>query len=326
MITESTFQPAWWIANAHAQTLFPTLTRRLISPIDRNERFELPDGDFVDLAWAINGLADNTPLVVLLHGLGGDAHSRYVAGFLHAVNRAGWRGVVMQFRGASDEPNRLPRAYHSGDTADLDCLLRHLALQEPKTKKAVVGVSLGGNVLLKWLGEQGEQSLVQTAMAISVPFQLNLVADRINQGFSKCYQSYLLRRLRRVFKRKLEKHGDQMPLSVQNIHSYECFWTFDDQVTAPLHGFPHVHAYYRAASSRQYLSAIRTPTLIIHAKDDPFMTPEAIPHADELSDQVTLEVSAGGGHVGFIAGHVPGRPIYWLDGRMVRQLVEFLTS
>ena len=117
-----------------------------------------------------------------------------------------------------------------------------------------------------------------------------------------------------------------MPLSVQNIHSYECFWTFDDQVTAPLHGFPHVHAYYRAASSRQYLSAIRTPTLIIHAKDDPFMTPEAIPHADELSDQVTLEVSAGGGHVGFIAGHVPGRPIYWLDGRMVRHLVEFLTS
>ncbi len=316
MIEKSAFKPAWWLTNPHAQTLFPTLTRYVKSPIDGLERFELPDGDFVDLAWAVNGLSKDTPLVILLHGLGGDAHSSYVAGQLRAYNRFGWRGVLMHFRGASHEPNRLPRAYHSGDTGDVDFLLRALAIREPHVKKAVVGVSLGGNVLLKWLGEQGFQSLINAAVAVSVPFQLRGVADRINQGFSRFYQSYLLRRLRGVFMKKQDKHSNQWPSSMANMDSLRCFWTFDENVTAPLHGFSHVHAYYREASSRQYLSTIATPTLILHALDDPFMTPAVIPTQEELSNDVVLELSEGGGHVGFITGRVPGRPRYWLDERV----------
>ena len=324
MITESLFKPAWWLSNAHAQTLCPTLTRRLQSPIDVNERFELPDGDFVDLSWAVNGLGPDTPLVVVLHGLGGDANSTYVAGLLHAFNRRGWRGVLMHFRGASHEPNRLPRAYHSGDTGDVDYLLRALDEREPQTKKGIVGISLGGNVLLKWLGEQGPQSLVAAAVAISVPFQLGAVADRINEGFSRVYQAYLLRRLRQVFARKLEHHGDAMPLSVKKMDSWRCFWTFDEHVTAPLHGFSNVHAYYRESSSRNYLRHIKTPTLMIHALDDPFMTPDCLPRDDELSEHIIFELSQKGGHVGFIAGSVPGRPVYWLDERIPAFFQDFL--
>ena len=324
MIVDSAFKPAWWLINAHAQTLFPTLTRRLLTPIDHHERFELPDGDFIDLSWAVNGLDSDSPLVVLLHGLGGDADSTYAAGLMHAFNRCGWRGVLMHFRGASHEPNRLPRAYHSGDTGDVDCLLRALAKREPHTKKAIVGVSLGGNVLLKWLGEQGAQSLVRAAVAISVPFQLNSVADRINKGFSRVYQSYLLRRLRRVFARKLNQHAHSLPFTMNDLDSLRCFWTFDENVTAPLHGYPHVHAYYREASSRQYLIHIMTPTLIIHALDDPFMTPDVLPKSNELSNDVTLELSRRGGHVGFITGHFPGKPGYWLDQRVPQFLQDYL--
>ena len=323
MTVNSPFKPAWWLSNTHLQTLFPTLTRRLKTPIDGQERFELPDGDFVDLAWAINGLDSNTPLVVLLHGLGGDANSTYVAGLLTAVNRCGWRGVLMHFRGASHEPNRLPRAYHSGDTGDIDCVIRAIAKREPQTKKAIIGVSLGGNVLLKWLGEQGSQSLVHAAVAISVPFKLGMVADRINRGFSRLYQAHLLGRLRFVFARKLEKYADSFPISRNKLNSLRCFWTFDEHVTAPLNGFSHVHDYYRESSSRQYLVKIDTPTLIIHALDDPFMTPEVLPQPEELSETITLEVSHKGGHVGFISGKVPGKPVYWLEQRVPELLSQF---
>ena len=316
MITGSAFKPAWWLKNKHAQTMYATLTRRIKAPIDKQERFELPDGDFIDLAWAINGLSEDTPLVIFLHGLGGGVDSTYVAGQLRAYNKSGWRAVLMHFRGASKEPNRLPRAYHSGDTADLDCLLQALAEREPHTKKALVGVSMGGNVLLKWLGEHAQQSFVDVAVAVSVPFQLRLVADRVNQGFSRVYQSYLLRRLRAIFDKKLERFAKELPWSAVELNAARCFWTFDETITAPLYGFAHVHAYYRAASSRQYLNQITTPTLLIHALDDPFMTPEVLPLLEELSPYVTLELSPHGGHVGFIAGNVPGMPVYWLDKRV----------
>ncbi len=323
MIAESSFKPAWWLGNAHAQTIFPVLMRSLKAPIDRTERFELPDGDFIDLSWAVNGLSKDAPLVIFLHGLGGDVNSKYVSGLLHAVNQCGWRGLLMHFRGASAEINRLPRAYHSGDTADIDCLLRALEKREPRTKKAIVGISLGGNVLLKWLGEQGSQSMVHAAVAVSVPFKLGLVADRINQGFSRLYQKHLLERMRSVFKRKLEGHAHDFPPSCSKLDSIQCFWTFDENITAPLNGFPHVHAYYREASSSQYLVNIATPTLIIHALDDPFMTPAIVPKEAELSKDITLELSHKGGHVGFITGNVPGMPVYWLDQRIPQFLYNY---
>lgn len=319
MIIESEFKPAWWLMNAHGQTLYPTIMRHLTAPVDCMERIELPDGDFIDLAWAVNGLADDAPLVILLHGLGGSVQSIYAAGLMRVFNENGWRAMLMHFRGASHEPNRLPRAYHSGDTGDLDYLLRLLAQREPDTLKAVVGVSLGGNVLLKWLGERGSQTWIHAAVAISVPFQLRLVADKIGQGFSRIYQSYLLRSLRNVFMRKREVLSPDLPDALVNVNQWRCFWTFDEKVTAPLHGFAHVHAYYRQASCHAYLCKIATPTLIIHALDDPFMTPDVIPEENDLSDQITLELSKRGGHVGFISGSF-GRPVYWLEERIPAHL------
>lgn len=316
MIIDSHFKPAWWLSNSHAQTLYPTLTRRIQAPVDGTERIELPDGDFIDLAWAINGLYKDAPLVVLLHGLGGSIESTYVAGLMHALNGYGWRAVLMHFRGASKEPNRLARAYHSGDTGDLNFFLNLLQKREPDTKKAAIGVSLGGNVLLKWLGENSSQVILQAAIGVSVPFQLRLVADKISQGFSRVYQGYLLKRLKEVFVRKRAVLGDNLPEFLRDADKWRCFWTFDEFVTAPLHGFANVHTYYREASSRPYLRHITTPTLIIHALDDPFMTPEIIPSESELSQEITLELSESGGHVGFIAGPLPWTPVYWLEQRI----------
>jgi uncharacterized protein len=323
MIIDSAFKPAWWLASSHGQTIYPTLTRHVQAPIDSEERLELPDGDFIDLSWGVNGLADSTPLVVLLHGLGGSVRSTYVGGLMNAFNRCGWRAVLMHFRGASKEPNRFLRAYHSGDTADLNYLLTCLAQREPQTKKAVVGVSMGGNILLKWLGEQGPQSLINAAVAVCVPFQIGLVADRINRGFSRIYQGYLLRRLKQIFAQKKNNYKGEIPKPLQDINKWHCFWTFDEYVTAPLNGFAHVHDYYRKSSSRPYLAKIATQTLIIHALDDPFMTPNIIPLPEELAKDITFELSPKGGHVGFITGNLPGKPVYWLEQRIPEYLRTF---
>ncbi|MBA2655873.1 MAG: hydrolase [Tatlockia sp.] len=323
MIIKSDFKPAWWLPSGHMQTMYPTLMRRVKSPVNQLERLELPDGDFIDLAWSTKDLPPDTPLVIFLHGLGGSMDSSYAAGLMRVFNRCGWRSVLMHFRGASKEPNRLDRAYHSGDTADLDYFLHCLAEREPNIKKAVVGVSLGGNVLLKWLGENSQQELIKAAVAISVPFQLRLAADRMTVGFSRLYQSYLLRRLRRVFaQKKLTYSQETMPPVLQNAHKWRCLWTFDDNVTAPLHGFKNVHAYYRESSSYNFLAKINTPTLIIHALDDPFMTAEAVPGVDKLSKAIRLELSKSGGHVGFISGSTPGKPVYWLEERVPEYLQQ----
>lgn len=326
MIKKSTFKPLWWLRNRHGQTIYASLTLREKAPVDKNERLELPDGDFIDLAWATGNLPDEAPLVVILHGLGGSVQSRYVSGFMHAFNKVGWRAVLMHFRGASEEPNRLPRAYHSGDTGDLHYLLQVLNQREPHSKKAVVGVSLGGNVLLKWLGEIGRagQSLVQAGVAISVPLQLDSGATSVNSGFSRLYQTYLLHRLKKMLKRNLKNTAPVSNDLLGRLDKLNCFWTFDDQITAPLHGFPHVHAYYKQASSRQYIKNITTPTLIIQALDDPLFTEDIIPKPHELADCVDLELSEQGGHVGFISGEGL-KPVFWLDQRLPEFLRDYLT-
>jgi len=324
MIRNSDFKPAWGIINAHAQTVYSALVRPEKAAIENYERLELPDGDFIDLAWSTNGLDKNTPLVILLHGLGGSVDSVYVSGLLRSFNQMGYRGVLMLFRGAGREPNRLPRAYHSGETGDLSYLLEFLHQREPNTRKAVVGVSLGGNVLLKWLGEMGAQSFIEAAVAVSVPFKLDSVAERINQGFSRIYQSHLLSRLQSLFLEKLEIVNTQLPLSKQELFSLKTFRDFDDRITAPLHGFKNAESYYQQSSSRQYLCGIATPTLIIHAIDDPFMIPEVIPGRRELSENITLELSERGGHVGFITGTYPMNHSRWLEKRIPKYLKNYL--
>lgn len=316
---EKGFQPAWWCRGPHAQTLWARLARRAPRLSFWRERLELFDGDFLDLDWTENG---SGPIVMVLHGLEGSSHSPYARGIMQAIERRGWRGVVMHFRGCSGEPNRLTRSYHSGETGDLAYVINTLRQREPDTKMAVVGFSLGGNVLLKWLGQAGGGAPVQAAVAVSVPYVLHSAADRLNRGFSRLYQRQLLHSLRLTVAEKRKRLT--LPIMIQDLSALKSFRDFDEYVTAPLHGFDSADHYYTVSSSRQYLKGITVPALLLHARDDPFMTEKAIPRQHELSDAVALEVSACGGHVGFVSGTWPWNARYWLEERIPGYLEPYL--
>jgi hypothetical protein len=311
------FQPAWWCRGPHCQTLWPHFFRRRPTLALRRERLELPDGDFLDLAWSG---PERAPLVLVLHGLEGSLRSHYAASLIDALIRAGFSAAFLHFRNCGAEPNRLPRSYHSGETGDLDHVASLLVSRTGMPLRAAVGFSLGGNVLLKWLGERGETAPVRTAVAVSVPFLLGEAAERMETGWSRLYQWRLVGSLRRSYRRKLPRLAAQLPVDESELERLHTFRTFDDRVTAPLHGFAGVDDYYARASSRQFLRHIRRPTLIVHALDDPFMWPRTVPTREELSAAVRLEVSAHGGHVGFVGGRWPWRPYYWLDARIVRHI------
>ena len=313
------FRPAWWLPGANAQTLWPTMFRRPARPRLSWERLRLPDGDFVDLSWAGE---DSHITVVCLHGLEGSYRSAYAAGMLNALAAHGWRAVLLHFRGCSGELNQLPRSYHSGDTGDLGYLLDVLGRRNPDSILAAVGYSLGGNVLLKYLGERGTASPLRAAAAVSVPFDLGAAAQRLDCGFSRLYQWRLLRSLRAKTAEKIARCETMPP--VPALRQLRNFWNFDDAVTAPLHGFRGADDYYARSSSRQFLAAIETPTLLLHARDDPFMTPDAVPTHRELAANVRLELSQRGGHVGFVDGRWPWRAEYWLEQRIPEYLAEHL--
>jgi len=318
-LTRSNYRAPWWLRSAHLQTMFATLFRRRPSLALRRERIELDDGDFLDLDW---GPRTHGPVVLVLHGLEGSSDSPYASGMLEIAHARGWRGVVMHFRGCSGEPNRLPRSYHSGDTRDLADVVSHLRASSDVPALAAVGYSMGGNVLLKWLGERGANAPLAAAVAVSVPYTLSLTADRLTRGLSRIYQRRLIGDLRAKLRRKFSHRAS--PIDLERAHGSRNFWEFDDRVTAPLHGFTDVHDYYTRSSSRQYLRDIRVPTLMLHAEDDPFMTPEGLPSHDELSPSIALEVSARGGHVGFVHGNLPWRPRYWLEERIPAFLESYL--
>ncbi|OGI54669.1 MAG: alpha/beta hydrolase [Candidatus Muproteobacteria bacterium RIFCSPHIGHO2_02_FULL_60_13] len=313
------FQPAWWCRGPHAQTLWARLVRQAPEIRFWRERLELPDGDFIDLDWSEHG---SGPIVIVLHGLEGSSDSPYARGIMQAIERRGWRGVIMHFRGCSSEPNRLARSYHSGDTGDLSHFINTLRRREPRTPLATVGFSLGGNVLLKWLGKAGGAAPLRAAVAVSVPYVLRGAAERLNHGFSRLYQWQLLRSLRGTVVEK--RRRIKLPLNIQDLSTLKSFRDFDEYDTAPLHGFDGADHYYTVSSSRQYLKGITVPTLLLHARDDPFMTEKAIPGQNELSESVVLEVSTHGGHVGFVAGAWPWRARYWLEERIPAYLGQYL--
>jgi predicted alpha/beta-fold hydrolase len=318
MIAASAFRPAWWLPGPHLQTLYPSLLRgRVVPPLSR-QRLELPDGDFLDIDWT--GSADGMHVLVL-HGLEGSLESHYAGGLLARLAREGYHAGLLYFRGRSGEPNRLPRSYHSGDTADLDYVVRSLRCAEPERKLALVGFSLGGNVLLKWLGEQRCKAPVATAIAISVPFDLARAARRLERGLSRLYRDHLLRRLREAVIVKSKRH--EPPLPLQELKRLRSFHAFDDAITAPLHGFAGVDDYYARSSCKPFLSAICIPTLILQARDDPFLPADALPEESDLSPAVTLELAAHGGHVGFVSGRNPATPVYWLEQRIAEHLAGY---
>lgn len=311
MIIESKFKPAWWLQGPHSQTLWPNKLRRKPKVNLHHERFELPDGDFVDSEWTSR---NEGPIVLVLHGLEGSTKSAYAAGILNEVHKRGWRGAFMYHRSCSGVPNRLHRRYHAGETRDLDTVISILTRREPETPILIVGYSLGGNILLKWLGEtETLPKQIAGAVAVSVPFDLNISTDKLNKGFSQLYQFAMLKKMQRSIKRKYRHHNTS--INLKDILNLKSLRELDRDFTAPVHGFSSLDEYYANASSRSYLKHIDFPTLILHADDDPFMTKDAVPTLEELSSNVTLELTKSGGHVGFVHGH-PWRPKYYLEERI----------
>ena len=318
-IVASRFEPARWLPGGNLQTLWPYFFRRKVQIDLARERLELPDGDFVDLCLTANA---GSPIIAVFHGLEGGVDSHYVKPLLSAVEKRGWHGVFMHFRGCSGEHNRLARSYHSGDTGDIGFLIDHLHRRFPGVPIAAVGYSLGGNALLKYLGETNPKGRVYTAAAISVPYVLADGARRLNTGFSKVYE----RRLLGLLKRKIiDKFCDrECPVDLGEIPKLNDFFNFDDKVTARLHGFAGAHDYYTRSSSRQFLKSINIPSLLVQARDDPFMTEAVIPAAEELSEYIQLELAETGGHIGFVSGDLPGYAVYWLEQRIIEFFDRYL--
>ncbi|MES9972086.1 MAG: hydrolase [Candidatus Thiodiazotropha sp.] len=316
-LIKSEFEPAWWLPSPHLQTIWPSLFRQQVPLELRRERIELRDGDFIDLAWH----GSKGPLVLLIHGLEGSLESHYATTLISALNSAGFRCLFMHLRGCSGEPNRLQRSYHSGATEDLVEILEILHSRQV-LPQAVIGVSLGGNLLLKYLGESGCDSAFSAAVAVSVPFNLQSAAKRLEQGFSRVYNRHLLRKLLKSHARKCRSMS--IP-ETENIASIATIYEFDDRITALQNGFIDAADYYQRCSCAQFLKHITTPTLILHARDDPFMRPQDVPGLQDLGPGVSLELSDTGGHVGFVQGKYPWRPAYWLDHRVPAFLQQVLT-
>lgn len=309
-----------WLRSAHLQTSWAPLLRRPPSLARPRENFRLPDDDSVLLDWFDADHAQ--PLVLVLHGLAGSTDSIYVLGIQHALQAAGISSVAMNFRGAAGIPNRRARTYHAGDTGDLDAVMRALAARFPGRLLGVTGYSLGGNVVLKWLGEGNDARPVQAACAVSVPFDLGACAARLDQGLSRLYRDRLMRELLTNLATKqaaLRNTGQQREAaqlaalgSLQGIRSFR---DYDQRVIAPLHGFRDADDYYRQSSARAFVGNVRQPTLLVHALDDPFMTPAVVPPATALGSGIEPAISTHGGHVGFVQG-TPAEPRYWLEERI----------
>lgn len=322
-VVSSSFKPAWWLKHAHLQTIFA----KYLSPRKKQktvaELYTLPDGDELELNWMQPSKeAANAPMVVVLHGLAGNIHSHYIQGILAQCRAQHWPAVLMHFRGCNGKPNKLPRAYHSGDTADVAAVLHEITQRFPGRRLVAVGYSLGANVLLKYCGENNGHNLLSAAVAVCPPLDLSACASRINQGSSRIYQRYLLSRLKRSTLLKLKQFPDfPIPLTPRKVRRLSSIEQFDELYTAPIHGFLDAQDYYQKSSAKAFLQHIDIPTLIIHSSDDPFLSDAVIPTADEIPPSVHYELTSGGGHVGFVSGSV-FKPTFWLNQR----IPEFIRS
>jgi hypothetical protein len=287
------YQAPWWLPGGHLQTIVPSLAGgpRVAW---RRERWGTPDGDFVDVDRAGDGAG---PLVALFHGLEGSSQSHYARRLAAAALERGWRVAVPHFRGCSGTPNRLPRAYHSGDSAEIDWMLRRL---QPAF---AAGVSLGGNALLKWLGEQGDEAtrVVGRAAAVSAPLSLADSGRTLDRGLNRrLYVRHFLRTMKAKALAKIA-HG-HLALRADRVARVHTFYEFDGLVTAPLHGFRDADDYWARASSAPWLGRVRVPTLVLNARNDPFLPRAALERATRgASRHVVLEFPETGGHAGFPA-------------------------
>jgi predicted alpha/beta-fold hydrolase len=302
------YEAPWWLPGGHLQTIVAAL---LPAPrvAWKRERWETPDGDFIDLDWTGGDENPDGRLLAMFHGLEGSSASPYARAIAAQALAMGWRCVVPHFRGCSGELNRLPRAYHSGDSAEIAWILDRLQARH------AVGISLGGNALLKLLGEQGDAMNLQRAVAISAPLNLAAAGGALDAGLSReIYTRIFLRTLKKKTFEKIRQR--KISVDAGRLERARTFWEFDDTVTAPLHGFLGADDYWARSSSGPWLARIRVPTLVLNARNDPIMPESALAALGEVPTNVVLEFPRSGGHAGF-----PGR-----DRWLARRVLEFLSS
>lgn len=323
MTTAPPYRPAWFVPGRHLRTLWGKFIRRRPRVPATVERWITPDDDVL-VIHRLKG-SPSRPLLVLLHGLEGSPNSHYARGLLAHAYQRGWSAAALVFRTCGGEMNQTRRFYHSGETTDLDFAIRRLTSEAPDAPIVLAGFSLGGNVLLKWLGEHGSDvpPAVRAAAAVSVPYDLARGSRYINRGFARVYERHFLRSLVRKATKKRQRFPDIVPeVDLTRLRS---MWDFDDAVTAPVHGFRDATDYYQRSSSLRWLDRIRVPTLLVSAFDDPFLPPEVLDEVRAVArsnDALHCEFPEQGGHVGFIAGRLPWRPLYWAEWRVM----EFLSS
>ncbi|TAG05376.1 MAG: alpha/beta fold hydrolase [Betaproteobacteria bacterium] len=309
----STYQRPWWLPSGHLQSVYAQFLRR--PQVDyRRERYELDDGDFIDLDWA--GAADSAqPLIVFFHGLEGSSDSQYCRHTMVAANARGWSGMVAHFRGCSGEPNRLPRSYHSGDSAHCDTVLREMRARFPTRTIYAVGVSLGGNALTKWCGEQGDaaKAIIAAAASVSNPLDLGISAEAILHPKNWIFNRYFMNAMGASYTRRMQTHPHLREKGF--LATPKSFPQFDEHYTAPTHGYTSAWDYYHRASSRGFIAKIRVPFLLLNAMNDPFVPASLFPNDAEMPDNVTLEQPKDGGHVGFVTAGFPGK-LDWLAKRL----------
>lgn len=328
------FLPAWFLPGPHLQTVWGRITRPRQLVAFRRESVETPDGDELLLDHLDAPVTAAEPLhFVLLHGLEGSSYSVYIQGVLATVARYGHAATVLNFRSCARDPrntgrmlpNRRPRFYHSGETGDFDFILRTLAARHPGARFAAFGASLGGNVLLKWLGEHPEQTQVVAAATLSVPYDLaagsrHLERDAVSRMYANSFLATLKKKVAAAAQRFPEMHER---MDVPGALAARTFWAFDDKGTAPLHGFRDAADYYARASSLGFLGAITTPVLALSATDDPFLPMRVLPLAEQAaSPAVDFRVTPLGGHVGFVSGRAPWRCEYWAEELAVRWILD----
>jgi predicted alpha/beta-fold hydrolase len=299
-----------WLPGGHLQTIYPATCIARPPVAYRRERWHSLDGDFIDVDF-VDG-EPGRPLVVLFHGLEGSSNSHYARSLMAALAARGWSGAVPHFRGCSGEANLAPRFYHSGDAAEVDWVVRTLRARHEGTLYAA-GVSLGGNALLRWLGESGHGAeIVDTACAISAPLDLARGGEALSSGFNMLYTRMFLQTLKPKCLAKLEQFPGLFDRAA--LLQARDLYAFDNVVTAPLHGYRDTDDYWHRASARHVLDAITVPTLVLNARNDPFLPGAHLPTT--ASTAVTLEYPEQGGHVGFPVGPLPGR-IDWLPARIL---------
>jgi predicted alpha/beta-fold hydrolase len=321
----SAFRPLRGGSNPHFQTMLPRLIRRKLGFTPTWQRLELPDGDFVDLAWSEDpALARHKPRLVVFHGLEGSLHSPYAHGLIEAAKARGWLGVVMHFRGCSGEPNRLNRIYHSGETEDGTWFLHWLQRE--------FGRSLPRRWAIRWAAICWPACWRKRKIASPgccghclCPFVLEACSAHIETGFSRVYQHYLLNLLKANASRKLKAYPGSLPIDLRQLKRLRRLRDFDDAITARIHGFADAIDYYRQCSAMPLLNKISKPTLIIHAKDDPFMDQNVIPDTQTLPPSVEYQLTEHGGHVGFVGGTLL-HPEMWLEKRIPDWLQTYLES